>query len=130
MKDEDRAVSITPARLELITEVGPPDCPMSAFPLIIFSILYVIIMCFQVSLPCLRPPNPPNGGLLIPGSFLSPFVDPPKWGAIPAPVFFLPPKWGEGGLKIIRILIFQNIPADDNQVLSFLPDSTLHNAEQ
>jgi hypothetical protein len=36
MKAEDKAVSITPARLELITEVGPPDCPMRALPLIIF----------------------------------------------------------------------------------------------
>jgi hypothetical protein len=25
MKDETKAVSITPARLELITDVGPPD---------------------------------------------------------------------------------------------------------
>jgi hypothetical protein len=33
MKEEDKAVSITPARLELITEVGPPDCPISALPL-------------------------------------------------------------------------------------------------
>src|SRR5664279_426225 len=97
MKDEDRAVSITPARLELITEVGPPDCPMSAFPLIIFSILYVIIMCFQVSLPCLRPPNPPNGGLLIPGSFLSPFVDPPNGGLFLPRFSSYPPNGGKGG---------------------------------
>src|SRR5664279_4973131 len=101
MKDEDRAVSITPARLELITEVGPPDCPMSAFPLIIFSILYVIIMCFQVSLPCLRPPNPPNGGLLIPGSFLSLFVDPPtpQMGGYSCPGFLLTPQMGGRGVK-------------------------------
>jgi hypothetical protein len=32
MKDEDKAVLITPARLELITDVGPPDCPINAFP--------------------------------------------------------------------------------------------------
>jgi hypothetical protein len=40
MKDEDKAVSITPARLELITEVGPPDCPMSALPFIMLFISF------------------------------------------------------------------------------------------
>jgi hypothetical protein len=34
MKDEDKAISTIPARLELITDVGPPDWPISAFPLI------------------------------------------------------------------------------------------------
>jgi hypothetical protein len=30
---------MTPARLELITDVGPPDCPMTAFPLTIANII-------------------------------------------------------------------------------------------
>jgi hypothetical protein len=40
MKDEDRAVSITPARLEFITDVGPPDWPISALPLIIIVLSF------------------------------------------------------------------------------------------
>jgi hypothetical protein len=41
MKGEDEAVSMTPARLELITDVGPPDCPISALP-------FVIVKCILI----------------------------------------------------------------------------------
>jgi hypothetical protein len=35
MTEETLAESMTPARLELITDVGPPDCPMTALPFVI-----------------------------------------------------------------------------------------------
>ena len=38
------AASMTPARLELITAVGPPDCPTIKFPFtLIFFTLYLLI---------------------------------------------------------------------------------------
>jgi hypothetical protein len=51
MKDDDKAVSITPARLELITDVGPPDCPTNALPLTMIFFFYIIPFYLFVSLP-------------------------------------------------------------------------------
>jgi hypothetical protein len=37
---EDWAASITPERLEFITDVGPPDWPINALPFDIFKTFY------------------------------------------------------------------------------------------